>query len=318
MYDKKQLKALALKYGAILIIFFINRTLVAALALYAVDFKTLMEAASYDTLSYTALMLLNELISYAVPLAACFLILKNETPSVSETASYERFGGDSVILYIFAMSAASTGAYISQLIMELLNSLVGTPLPKMAFSDTMPQNAGQYIAMLVSIVIIAPVCEEIIFRKYLLFPLRKYGDFTAALISSVIFSLYHTNMDQLVYTFVFGYFLALTAIRANSVIPTTVMHIINNLIVGITSYAPSDFGNESVNAVFSFLKASLGMILTGLSFAGLLLIIPLSLQKALRADKAPGCELSQGKQLLVFFTSPAVIVGIVLIILLFL
>jgi membrane protease YdiL (CAAX protease family) len=59
-------------------------------------------------------------------------------------------------------------------------------------------------ATLLFAVVLAPVVEELIFRKMIVSRLRKYGDRTAILVSSLLFALLHGNLSQLFYAFGLG------------------------------------------------------------------------------------------------------------------
>ena len=58
--------------------------------------------------------------------------------------------------------------------------------------------------ILVGSVIIAPIGEELMFRKLLIDRARRYGDGTAILSSSLLFALFHGNLFQIFYAFFLG------------------------------------------------------------------------------------------------------------------
>ena len=66
--------------------------------------------------------------------------------------------------------------------------------------------SGSLIIMLISIVIIAPIVEEIIFRGLILSRLNKVMNTTVALIvSSLIFAILHGHILWVTYAFCVGY-----------------------------------------------------------------------------------------------------------------
>jgi membrane protease YdiL (CAAX protease family) len=75
---------------------------------------------------------------------------------------------------------------------------------------------------------VAPIAEEIIFRHMLLRPLRRLGDRRAVIITAVLFGVFHGNLTQFFYAAVAGVILGIIAVRANSVKPAIVIHILNN------------------------------------------------------------------------------------------
>ena len=56
-------------------------------------------------------------------------------------------------------------------------------------------------------VIIAPILEELIFRKLMLDRIRNYGEKTAIVFSALCFGLFHENLTQFLYAFIIGLFL---------------------------------------------------------------------------------------------------------------
>lgn len=65
-------------------------------------------------------------------------------------------------------------------------------------------------------VVMAPICEEILFRKILIDRIRLYGDKAAILVSSVVFGLSHGNFYQFFYAFGIGLVLAIFIFRRGS------------------------------------------------------------------------------------------------------
>jgi hypothetical protein len=62
--------------------------------------------------------------------------------------------------------------------------------------------------VLVGTVVVAPIGEELIFRKLLIDRTRDFGDVTAILISAISFGLFHGNFFQFFYAFLIGAVLA--------------------------------------------------------------------------------------------------------------
>ena len=71
--------------------------------------------------------------------------------------------------------------------------------------------------------------EEFMFRGLILSALGK--NIVAAVISGLIFALYHCNIAQFVYQFLYGFSLALLALKSGSVLPSVISHFINNAAV---------------------------------------------------------------------------------------
>jgi len=81
--------------------------------------------------------------------------------------------------------------------------------------------------------ILAPVFEELIFRKMLLDRLNRLGDRPAMFVSALLFALVHGNLSQFFYAFLVGLVLAYVYLRTGRVIYTILMHMLLNLIFGV-------------------------------------------------------------------------------------
>lgn len=76
--------------------------------------------------------------------------------------------------------------------------------------------------------IIPAVVEELLFRGNICKSLKVYGKGTAVLISAVLFSLMHSNVEQLLYTFVAGLLLGWVYVESKSIVFPILMHFLNN------------------------------------------------------------------------------------------
>ncbi len=80
-------------------------------------------------------------------------------------------------------------------------------------------------------VIVAPVTEEIIFRRVIFSYLASHGSWIRAmLISALIFALIHVNLKTMPALFVLGMAFQVLMIWRKSLFPAIVMHVTNNLV----------------------------------------------------------------------------------------
>ena len=77
--------------------------------------------------------------------------------------------------------------------------------------------------------IIAPVMEEVIFRKILLSRLRKFGDFFSIFLSALAFGMFHGNLSQFFYAFALGCIFAYIVIKTGTIKYSIILHMIINL-----------------------------------------------------------------------------------------
>lgn len=95
---------------------------------------------------------------------------------------------------------------------------------------------GGFLANFLLAVILAPIGEELVFRGVLFKALRnKWGVFWGVLLSSVIFSLVHLDLMQMLSTFPLGIYTAISYHRSGSIYPAIVLHATWNLIVTLVA-----------------------------------------------------------------------------------
>lgn len=97
----------------------------------------------------------------------------------------------------------------------------------------MVEHYGSFIAFL-SVVIIAPVIEEIQFRGIMLGSMSKYVPFWFAnILQSVLFVLIHDDMSLFLFYFIFGIMTGYLRKKTDSYLAPIVFHMLNNLIAFI-------------------------------------------------------------------------------------
>ena len=91
---------------------------------------------------------------------------------------------------------------------------------------------GKMALGIIATVILAPFCEELIFRGLLFSGLcKKFNPYIAALMSAVAFAFMHMNPEQTVYQLLLGYACAIAAYKSGSIVSSMVLHSGSNLIV---------------------------------------------------------------------------------------
>lgn len=144
----------------------------------------------------------------------------------------------------------------------------------------------------------APVCEELVYRGYVMRNMQRYGKSVAIIFSAVIFGIMHGNIHQILFAFVIGLVLGYTAMEY-SIFWSIALHMINNFIFG-----------DAIDFVLSFLPESIG----GLVSWGLLLlftiggIIVLSLKSKDIKQYLSTLNFNNKKLYLWAFTTPAFII----------
>lgn len=87
--------------------------------------------------------------------------------------------------------------------------------------------------------VLGPIFEEIIFRGFILKSMQKYGNLTAIIVTSILFSMFHLNLVQFVPPILIGFVLAFITIRSKSIVPGIIAHMFNNTVAFAMSFIPS-------------------------------------------------------------------------------
>ena len=275
-------KALAGKYGMAMIILVLNSYVIPYVFLYLTIFIGQLygtnflnpESGSY----YFVVMLLNELSAYLVPTILLWALFKKERRQFIPDKGYKPIPAEALLMFLAGMSAGALGNMITSFINSIVDSIFGTGEIPDAFEGMTPQNIPELAVFGFCICVIAPIIEEFIFRDILLKPLRAYGDMTAVIVTGLIFGLYHGNFDQFAYAFLLGTFYSMIAVRYNSILPTVILHAINNFLVTLSTYLPGAFseaGGEAKRLAEDIsLMASFGVaLMMFMGFAMLVFVI---------------------------------------------
>jgi sodium transport system permease protein len=124
---------------------------------------------------------------------------------------------------------------------------------------------GVRLRYLVVLGVLPAVCEELAFRGFLFTGLRRsFRPWTAILLSSFLFAVYHMNVFQMVPHFLLGIVLGLLAWKGNGVLPPMLFHLVYNvLVLSPAVLLPEAFGGVEPGGVgmLRLLLASAGAVL---------------------------------------------------------
>jgi len=160
------------------------------------------------------------LICIAIP---AFILFKKEEEEIINFKPPKN--KSSLDFIMFGLLVSILGAFLSAIIKFILNSMhinfyAPTFKPDKGFLNT--------LFFFFNISVIPAITEEFIFRGVILGKLRKYGETFAVLFSSITFSLLHGNLEQIPFAFVLGLALGLIVIKTGSILPSMILHFLNN------------------------------------------------------------------------------------------
>lgn len=123
---------------------------------------------------------------------------------------------------------------IVSIFVSMLSS-AGISVPQSDFSMT-DSNAGTLIMQFLYVIAIGPICEELLYRGVIISLLKPYGKGVAVFFSAFLFGYMHGNIPQFMSAFAGGLVFAAIAVKYDSIIPTIVMHMLNNITASISDF----------------------------------------------------------------------------------
>ena len=156
---------------------------------------------------------------------------------------------------------------------NILGRLVGLLQPSgpdSAELDQLIRNSSLWVNLLTT-VIMAPVVEELFFRKLVMDRLLGYGQKTAIIISGIMFGMAHGNFSQFFYAFGIGILWAYVYAKTGKVRYTIGFHMLFNLLGGVITVELSKGaqglaeGPWMIRQIESILGVDMGWLVTAFS-----------------------------------------------------
>lgn len=123
-------------------------------------------------------------------------------------------------------------------------------------------------------VLLAPICEEILYRKLLCDRLIKYGQGTSILLSGLLFGLFHGNFNQFFYAFFIGSFFAFIYVKTGNVKYTIGLHMMVNFVGGVLSVLLlQDVDPENLTPAALLVVSFYSLFIYGIVISGLVLFL---------------------------------------------
>ena len=163
-----------------------------------------------------------------------------------------------IIGFCICMGLMTVGSNVSNAFFSILSSflpIVNTSNPV----ETAVTSAPWWFSF-ITVVIIAPIFEEIIFRKLLCDRLCAVGEGFAIMLSAVFFGVFHGNFSQVFYAFLIGAFLAFVYVKTGKLRYTIMYHMAVNFIGGILTPMLAGMINEEALMSPETTKALIALI----------------------------------------------------------
>lgn len=178
---------------------------------------------------------------------------------------YVQLNKETLSIYSYQLLAATCVFVIGMgMWTNYLSEWITTPSKE--FIQTMTLMMGNPLGVL-SVVVLAPVVEELVFRGAIQgHLLKKWKNPThAILVSSLVFGLVHGNLEQSPFAFILGLALGWIYYRTGSLLPGMLMHFVNNGLTTVSYYLsdnPFASMQEEMGSTGAALYAAGGILLS--------------------------------------------------------
>ena len=178
-------------------------------------------------------------------------------------------------------------------------------------------NSSSILPRILVVGILAPIFEELIFRKVLIDRLSRYSTFLAIFVSGLFFGLYHGNFSQFFFATGIGLLFAFLYSKTGKIHLTIILHMVVNLFTSVITttalqkvHAANPNMDMSQDFLMSHPEAFAATILMGLTYAclalltiiGIIIFIIFAATRKFRLEKVEG-EPTKAEALKAFFTS---------------
>lgn len=169
-------------------------------------------------------MLITEFLLVALP---AIIYVKVAGASVKRELRFNSLSLTDMLLVAVAFVSAYFVAVFLNLIGEILISMAGELIiPDIPFAS----DPAEYLVLLFVIAGSAGICEEILFRGFMLRAYERFGMWTGIIMTALLFSMLHLNVQNLLAPFFLGLVLGYVVYKTNSIFAGMLGHFINNAI----------------------------------------------------------------------------------------
>ncbi len=197
------------------------------------------------------LLLENALTQYLIALPIAYLVLRGLRKSEA-TGERTKLGfKDTVMMFAVSYAAMYVGAIIGNSLNSIIGGITGE-MPDNSVNEIV-SNTPMYLIFIFT-VILAPIFEELLYRKLVIDRLSVYGDKCAIIFSAVAFGLFHGNLYQFFYAAIIGLVLGYVYTRTRNVKDTIILHMLLNF-TGSVMAMPVQESLDAVNEYTNIMNA---------------------------------------------------------------
>jgi len=260
LYEKRVIKRYALVVGAVLLLSFFVEEVFSTIMVLTFNFcgYSQQEINTLLTDPWIGYSINSLFIISACVLPFCLLkfICKTPISVIGSFNSPRKANFKSCIGFAFGF------ALIANIVTAIFNFILENFFNFKAITSDIGSNTTndpfEFVFILVCSAVFPALVEEFAFRGMVLGSLRKFGDWPAILISSIVFAVFHGNFVQIPFAFLVGVVLGIIVVISGSIWTSVLAHFL------INAYAifANQFQNSSLKlfATLFYVIIALGII----------------------------------------------------------
>ena len=248
--DPKQLQRRALRktangLGFFILAYFLIMQVVAIAVSIAI--RQTFDLSEEEQTIFTFLLEILASVVSSLLAVGCYRVMSGKR--LSDHFSKSRINRDMLVpMVFFGMGAAMIANQLASLFDQNISIFY---LENAVSQSTRTQLVPEMLLYILSTAVAPAFAEELAFRGVFMNVMRKYGDAFAILTSAVLFGAMHGNTTQIVFAFILGLIFAFVDCKANSIIPSVIIHFINNFYAVASDILSTntEIGDTAVNAI---------------------------------------------------------------------
>ena len=174
--------------------------------------------------------LLNSLPQYLVAFPVFFLIVRGMKTSEAKKSKLKI--SEFLSLFLISQVAILAGSIIGETVNDFFTIFKGETVTNPL--DSMISGSPVWIVLIFT-VILAPIFEELIFRKLIIDRLSRFGSGLAITVSAIAFGLFHGNFYQLFYAVALGFILGYMYEKTKDVRYPIILHALINFLGSVVA-----------------------------------------------------------------------------------
>lgn len=171
--------------------------------------------------------------SYLLVFLPPLLFVKFKGYGIKETFKLNRISvRQGVLSFLAVLFAYPVGLFINYIALSIISRFVELKVSPLPIPDTSKE---LWISLFV-IALTPGICEEFMFRGFIMSSYEKLGKKKAIIFSAILFGVFHFNLQNLVGPIFLGLIFGVMVYKTNSIYPAMIGHTINNGISMIITY----------------------------------------------------------------------------------